>query len=514
MDYKKVSYYFPSLGISSNTASKPLQALYNFSKKDIEKYTTFSLFSAFIISLIVVFSLYALSIKFDIIGFYTLSFLLLFSVLFYLFLSMPSYEYKRRIKNIEFELPFVARILGAFIESKVPFSTSLERAISFAHTLKSDLNIKSKVISTKALLTDLYKRYNTPMIQRFTAYVLSVYETGTQGSKLINLSDDLFSVVRSKLSDNSSKLSLMSMVFVAVLVLLPTFLLIISAVLNLPIVSSQSGAFLLFFIAIPFLSIILVVFSSSFVIKHVKLPYLEFFIIYFVGLVTYLLFSTKLMQAGIVLGSVVILFLLFRSRYLESKRLEKINGLIPDGLMTLESLNQGVFRTLAHSNLGELSKEAAKSYNQIKSHVSEKKALDDFYKRNPTKNVGIFCKVIQTAYELGSMKHVYGIAESIFKNEEISRYAQQLNSMQRYTLMLGVFLLPMLLSMSSNVVHAMSNLGGTVSGIDINSILIPYMLIYDVLSALYIAQVTEKSSEFYTNLIIFTIISIAVVFIF
>ena len=489
--------------------------MYGLGESDVSRYVTFSFVISFIISLFSVLFLYGLSLRLDVIGFYPLTFVLLFALFFYGILSLPSQEYKRKIRKIEFELPFIARILGAFIESRVPFDTSLEKAISFSDTLKAELgHLKSRVLSSKMLLTSFYKRYNTPMIQRFVAYILSVYETGGQGDKLVNLSDDLFSVVRSKLSDNSSKLSLLSMILVAVLVLLPTFLLIVSAVLNISVFSSGQGVFLIFFILIPLVAFVLILLSSSFVIKRIQLPYLEFFMIFLIGLLEYLFVVNGLIQAVIVVISVGAIFLLFRKKYRESKRLEKIDRLIPDGLMTLESLGRGVFKTLALANLGELSAEAKKSYLQIKSRVSEKKALDDFYQRNPTKNVLVFCKVVETAYELGSMRHIYGIAESIFKSEEVFRYSQQLNGMQRYTLMLGVILLPLLLSISSNVVHTMAGLGGAIHGVNIDMILIPYMLIYDALAALYIAQVSEKKSEFYVNLVLFSIISLVVIFLF
>ena len=503
----------PNLNLTSRLTA-PL-SMYGLSNKRVSKYISLSLFIALAVSFILTLGLWIVSLKLDFAGFYPLTFLSSFSIVFIWLLLLPSFEHRKTIRQIEFELPFVSRILGAFLESGVPFNKSFERAISFSDVLKKELGfMDTHVLSIRSSLMSFYRRYNTPVIQRFTAYVLSVYESGSSGNKLTNLSDDLFSVVRSRLSDNSSKLSLLSMVFVALLVLLPTFMLIISSVLSFPLLSDQSGVFLLFFFLIPSVAMILVLFSKTFTIKKVRLPYTVFSVIYFVGLLSYLFVHSRTIQAVVVLVSVAVVFFTFRKKYAEIRRLEKIDSLIPDGLMTLESINHGVFKTLSESNLGVLTTEAKRSYTQIRSHVPERKALYDFYSRNPTKNVGVFCKVIETAYDLGSMRHVYGIAESIFKNEEISRYAQQLNSMQKYTLILGVFLLPLLLSVSSNVVKAMSDIGGSVHGVDVTSLLVPYMLVYNLLSAMYISQVSGKESEFYTNLVLFSVVSILVIFVF
>jgi len=157
----------------------------------------------------------------------------------------------------------------------------------------------------------------------------------------------------------------------------------------------------------------------------------------------------------------------------------------------------------------ELAHELSISIKQLKANIKPSKVLDDLWRRNSSiilKRVSTFFSYLfEAGVDAGN--YVSLMAEDLFRLFELRREQQNAVSMQRYTLMFGAVILPLVLGNSLSLISGISDSIGTESSIvPTATMAIPaYLILYSFLASHFIAETENKSSS---ELIYFSALSI------
>lgn len=477
----------------------------------------FSVFPGFLLSLLFLGNFF----------YFLLAFFLLSALFFFLFLMLPKLSFEKRRSEVESELPLLLRTLSMLLELKIPFHTALETLSREEFAISPELRSAVKEIrrgaTVESALAALAKQFDSLEIKRAVSQVLSSYESGGGASSIKKISDDLFFIQQHRMREFSSKQAIFSLVFIACSTILPSIFLIFS-VLGKTVFGSETDPLsfvLAFLVGFPLVSAAILFISSMLSPSHfleekkgsraLLLPLLLALVFVFLALLE---FSPLLniLALLVVLGAST---LYFYPAYKRDRYKEAVERGIPDALLSVSGNSklgrlESVFHTMQKSSNPELSRELGLSIKQLQANIKPAQVLDDLWRRNSSlvlKRVSTFFTYLFDA-GVDAGNYVSLMAEDLFRLFELRRERQNALSMQKYTLIFGALILPLVLGNSLSLISGISDSLGEGSGlVPLASSIIPaYLIIYSLLASHFIAQTESKPSS---GLLYFAALSIA-----
>ena len=500
------SHAFPEVGVGSRML-KPLTILYP--DADERRYAGAAVFIslflsvfAFIVSLFL-FQDIALAV-------FPVSFLAFFIFL----LALPSFERNRRSKVMEAEMPFALRTMGMFINMKIPFMKSLtlvsEEEGETARELRGVVRDVNSGVTVEKAFSRLAVSFNSLPIKRSISQILSAYEVGGSGTEIKRIGDELLSVQQHQLREHASKSAIFGMLFIMTSAILPTFFLVYVILGKFGVGGAvpEAGIAIALLLVFPAISVLLLLFSKSSVPYSplasrgsamdmmVLLPALLF-------VFSFLFLDGSARLIAIAIGTAVMLWAIYNS-YMREKRTEEIEQYLPDALFMVSALPKSakierIFEGIEKGGYGALSEEAAKSKRQLAMNVGTDAVLEDLWKRNESPALRKACTMLKHVFDANAFGQLHSIAEDLLKNFEIKRERANLLSMQKYTILFGGLLIPMILKIALSLIGSLVEFFSDPSApqlIAYTMSLIPaYLIIYSLVSSFYIADIEGKKSR-------------------
>ncbi|MEM4272056.1 MAG: type II secretion system F family protein, partial [Candidatus Bilamarchaeaceae archaeon] len=438
---------------------------------------------------------------------------------FFLFFSMlPKSAFERHRKEVEAELPLFLRTLGMLLELKIPFHTALETLSNERFAISLELRAAVKEIkrgaTVHAALASLAKEFDSLEIKRALSQVLSAYESGGGAESIRKISDDMFSAQQFRMKEFSSRQSLFALLFIAVSTILPTVFLIFS-VLGKTVFQAEVDPFvfaLTFLVAFPLVSAGVMFLSSLSSPAHVlegerKRPQLLIPLALSVFLVFLSLsgFSQPIKMGALFLSLLIAIFLFLPSFKRERYR-EAVEAGLPDALLSVSghpklSRLDSILSTMRNSACPPLASELSISIKQAHANVKAEKVLEDLWMRNSSLILRRVCMFFIHLFNAGvdAGRYVSLMAEDIFRLFELRRERQNALSTQKYTLIFGAIILPVVLGNSLSLIAEISKSLEIGSGIleTAYSTIPAYLTIYALLASYFISEAESKPSAFF-----------------
>ncbi len=499
-------HLFPEIGIKSPLV-KPLKRLYP--DADEHRYIGASILISLSLSILVFVMLLAVSPENAITAFFV-SFL----VILLFMLALPKFELDRRSRIIEAEMPFALRTMGMLINMKIPFMNSLALVSDEDSEIGGEFRGITRDVESGITVEKSFSRFavsfNSFPIKRSVSQLLSAYEVGGSGSEIKRIGDELLSVQQHQLREHASKSAIFGMLFIMTAAILPTFFLVYALLGNFGVGGAlpQSGIAVALLLVFPAISVLLLLLSRSSVPYSplssrkgavdamVFLPALLF-------VFSFLFLDENLVVFGLAAGTAMMLWTVYTG-YSREKRTEEIEQYLPDALFTISALPKSarmekIFETMEKAGYGALSEEAAKSKRQLAMNVKTDTVLEDLWKRNDSPALKKAATMLKHVFDTNSFSQLHGIAEDLLKNFEIRRERASLMSMQKYTILFGGLLIPMILRIALLLIGSLVEFFQDPAApqlIDYTVSLIPaYLVIYALISSFYIADIEGKKSR-------------------
>jgi hypothetical protein len=233
-----------------------------------------------------------------------------------------------------------------------------------------------------------------------------------------------------------------------------------------------------------------------------------------------LILPKSLIVIGIILGCAASAYIMY-SRYNYEKRIEEIEKHLPDALFSVSGLPKStkledIFRVIERSDYGELSVEAAKSRSQVESNLSVQTVLEDLSSRNKSLMLGRATDMLKHVFSTNSFEQLNRLAEDMLQFVEVKRERAGLLAMQKYTLVFGGLIVPLILRIALNLLNSMAEFfskSNAAEQLDFAFSLIPaYIVIYALLSSIYISNIDERKSRSAGYFLVIVVIGLATFF--
>ena len=192
--------------------------------------------------------------------------LLSFSCLFAALLMLPSLLASRRASLVEAELPFIMREFSTYLQIGLPFEKCAARIANGSYALSPDFALILREAKSgspiPSALSSFSARHDSMQVTRFSLLLSQAYETGSGAESLKRASEELSSAQLSKIREQSGKLSLLSILFIATSAMLPAFFCVFAALS--PMVSGEplsgSAIWAAFLLGFPLLNLLVLLF--------------------------------------------------------------------------------------------------------------------------------------------------------------------------------------------------------------------------------------------------------------
>jgi archaellum biogenesis protein FlaJ (TadC family) len=209
---------------------------------------------------------------------------------------------------------------------------------------------------------------------------------------------------------------------------------------------------------------------------------------------------------------------LIAKNFKKEQKLEKLENDIPDALFAISSMPgslglERVFMTIENGGFGELSKEIGIARKQLAINIKPETVVDCLIAKNRSVLLREMVIMLRQMIETNSLGRTGELADDIIRHIQTRRERSQLLATQKYTLMLGAVLIPLILKTTIGLVSSMgsvfsnSDLTGVLS--DCNLLLPPYLVIYVSMVSIAIADSEGKRSSANLYLVVLSAISLA-----
>jgi len=455
---------------------------------------------------------------------------------FLFFLALPSFELRRKTKVMEAEMPFVLRTIGMLRNMKINFMKCMEMAAEedseISGELKTIVNQVNSGITLEKALARFASFFSSYTIKRALSQILSAYELGSSGIEMRRIGDELLAVQQHELKESASKNAIFGMVFIMATAILPTFFLIYILLGNFGVGGGAvGGAFDKFTIAAVLLLVFPTISALLLLMSKATVPYSPLMpkgsvldggvLIGALLFVFSFLIEDEFFRYLIMAISIVIILWRIYTTYKIEKKLEEIEQYLPDALFSIATLPKSakmekIFDIIAQGGYKSLSEEALIAKRQLTTNINSDKVLEDLWRRNNSPALKKVCVMLKHAYDTNSIDQMHSIAEDILKNFEIRRDRAALMSMQKYTIMFGAVIIPFILKIALSLIGNLSDflaanssaVGETISYVI--SLIPPYLVIYSLISAFYIADIEAKKSRAAIYFLLLSFASIAI----
>lgn len=505
------SELFPDLGIKSKGAGKYCKKL----KLDEGKYLSFAFFISLIFGTVgTITAIFFAILELEIVMAGAL-FLIMFGTTFFFFLKLPENVELALEAEMEAEMPLVLRTIGMLLDLKVPFIQALKSAATEGELGVEFAKIVNEVeegVGLSKALAKFAEETENATIKKSAAQLISVYEHGAHGSEIIQIADDLLSLQRYHMRDFVSKSAFFGLLFVIFAVVVPTFFLVFATAgkFILDVEISTITFLLIFLILFPFIDAMILFVSIS------QMPPNIFGrreknqnILIFAGLVI-VLAAIMLLDIEIVGKFIAVIsitfaaWFVFEKDYREERKIEKIEDGLPNALLGVSGLpkNYGIEKILEKmaAKKDEIGSETEKTLRQLKAHIGIEKALTDMWKRNHSFMLRRMGDLMLCAHLAGAnvSEKMHEMAEDLLRFAELKRERENALSLQKYTLVLGALIVPLILASSLSLVKQITEFIGEKNEGVLNAApnaISAYIILYSALSAFYIANSESRVSR-------------------
>ncbi len=511
-----LSTYFPDLGIRSASVGKYCSKAAGRTCNE-GKYLSFSLFASLFAGMIVAwvsasaFASEELPLLAPLAGF-----LAAFGLAFLVLLRLPLHIERARTERMEAEMPALLRTFGMLLDMRVPFTDALRAAAKEGEAGKEFLKVVEEAergASIPKALAKFAEASESAVVKKSSAQLISAYEHGAHGSEIRRIADDLLSLQSYRMRDFVSKSSFFGLLFVIFAAVVPTFFLVFATAGKFALdIEIGAGAFaFVFLVVFPIVNAaILLVSASSMPPSIFRSEWRGVNLWAFAALAALLAAVMLLDLEGIqklaALAAVSALsWSFFRGEYAEESRVEKIEEALPDALLGVSGLpkNYGIEKIFERLALARdaLGAEAGKTLRQLRANVSAEKALADLWERNRSFMFRRMGELMLNSHLAGAniSEKMHEMAEDLLKFGELRRERENALSMQKYTLILGAFIVPLILttslSLASQITALMEQKGNEEVVALAPGVISAYVIIYAALSALYISHSEDRTSR-------------------
>jgi len=341
--------------------------------------------------------------------------------------------FRRKDSEIEAAIPSVLRMMGAELGMGTPFEEVLRAAGegngAFHEEVRKVAREAELGAGVPAALASMAARSRSLAVKRVAGVLALCYSRGEGGEPLKRLADELARTQRAALKEHAAKASMLGLAFISAACVLPSLFLALAVV------------------------------GSSFMEGAIGPG--EVWLVFLGGL--------PLVLAAIV-GLAWISTPVFARRqidWLAGGKAAEAERFLPDALLHAASIAEGagfsdVVASIARSEYGALSSEFGIAEKKISAGEGFGAALEGIGKRLNSAAVGRACALLSRAYETGAdlgdaMREA---AEDAVELLSAEKEKAALLAVQKYTLLAGVLLVPVILGMIAKAV----------SGLDFSSI--------------------------------------------
>ena len=483
--------------------------------------------------------------------------LLAFALSMLAFRQLPSLLARRRALAIESDLPPALRSLASQLGMNIPFEKALRNIGSAGYSCSPEFMLiaadSHKGAGIRAALAASAERIDSLTYKRAMGALSNVYERGSGADSLKRLADDLISQQLSAERHFSSRLTLASLLFIAAACIVPSlllaYLLVGSSFLSLSVQPIQ--VWFLFLVGFPAINLAIIAYlrmgapshSSTFALPR-PLSDADFGALgQPAGLSTAamkrrlsLVFTLCLLLAAIFLFFALplesaLFFALpflyyFYLHYLLERRNSELERYLPDALLHAALLEHGtgterMLEYLASADYGPLSQEFAQVRNSVKAGASVPSALNAMASRSHSLLLRRAAWLMAAGYSIGSDAYasLREAADDMLSVFLLLRERSSLASMQKYTLLAGAILVPLILGTLLGAILKLDIVSFTFDPADaLNAQGIraaaagaapAYLLIYALLSSLLIAQLEGSWRRFVPYAVVLAPLSLA-----
>ncbi len=437
--------------------------------------------------------------------------LLGFALAFGFVLLLPSFELRGRAADFEARLPLILRTLGMLLDMRMPFERALAIAAQDEPELAPVLDDIAHGATVQKSFSHLALSYDSFAVKRAVSQLLTAYEVGGLGQDMGRIGDEMLAIQRHSLREYASKSAIFGLVFIVSAAVLPTFFLVY-AVLGGFTLGAQPmdrlGMALMMLAVFPLMSFLVLLMARSMLPRSGLEAasgegWPALLIPTAILVLSFLALPESLAPLGVVAGFLAAGYLLYM-KYGEEKRVEELEKHLPDALFAVSGLPKSasmedVFSMIGRAGYGPLSEEAEKSAKQLGSNLGAGLVLDDMASRNNSPMLRRACAMLKHVFATNSFGQLNRLAEDMLRFTEVRRERAGLLSMQKYTLLFGGLIVPLILRITLNLLGSMAEFftqGNAATGIGFAQSLIPaYIVIYAVLSSYYIANMDVRRSQ-------------------
>lgn len=466
---------------------------------DPRQYNGLTIFIAVVFSIVV----FCLSVN-VVYGLVTFSLIVLF------FLILPTIEMNKRKSEIEMVLPLFLRNFGMLIEMGIGFQKAMVLSVDGYGVLETEIKIINRHVedgmSMQRALASLAISFDSVGIKRALSQLITIYESGGSGKDLRKMGDELISLEQHKLKEYAAKSSMFGLLFVMASAVLPTFFMVYAITGRMGIGNeiTKEQLTIALLIIFPAISIVLLMISKMIMPRSIfanekwlDTRLLLAPILFIIGV-----FLSEFMLVFFCIGTLIGLYVTVEN-YKKEKKIEEIEEKLPDALFTISSMPKSarferIFQAVETAGFGALSEEAGKSRKQLNMNIKIATVLEDLAGRNKSKMLERACIMMKQMVETNSLNLMSSLADDVIRNLQIKRERNQLLATQKYTLMAGAILVPMIAKIALGLMATVGEAIGK-EGVDTIitncSILVPpYLVIYTTIVAIAIADSEGKKS--------------------
>lgn len=439
-------------------------------------------------------------------GFPVFMALLASSVFSSLLIFLPRMELKKRADEISCSMPFFLRAAGMLLEMGLPFRKALEAAAqgegALAEEMKGLLREADDGLPLQKALSSLAVVFGSLPVKRAVSQMITAYETGSSGADMRKIGDELLSMERHRLKEHAAKSALFGLMFVISSAVMPTFFMVYAIAGGREVSRLEMSIAML--VVFPAIGVLILLLSKAMMPRSVFSGHRPGagLLLPCAGFVALFVLFPSLQMVLLVLGAAGGSAMAWRS-YSAEKRLEDMESALPDALfcaagMPKSARPERVLAVIRDGDFGALSEEAERSRRQMEMNVSAGAALEDMATRNRSPMMERACRMLIRMVETSSLDRLNGLAEDMINAFQEKRERGQLFSMQKYTLVLGALLMPLIMKMALGLLSQMGEMLGehaAQAGEICASLAPPYIVIYGMISGMAIADAEGKGSS-------------------
>jgi len=424
-------------------------------------------------------------------------------------LHLPRMDMARRAAEIESELPFFMRSIGILTELGVRLPKAMEIAAGSEGALASEMSKAlaqvGSGISLQSALSSLAMLHDSMKIKRAMAQLIAAYESGSRGPEIRRIGDELLAMESHAMREHSSKSAVFGLLFIVTSAIFPAFFLVYTILGRAALGSQMSDSQAAFAVLVlfPILSALVMLLSRASMPRFalMRRSPLDARML-MPGLVFVLgsLLLPDLQLAVMALGLGVAAYLSYEG-YGRERRLELIEERLPDALFLSSGLPRStrperLFAIWEGAGYGPLSEEAGKTRRQLAMNVRPALALEDLWRRTGSPLLRRACLMLSQMIETGSLERMGLLAEDMMASAQIKRERAQSMAMQKYTLLFGALLLPLILKTAIGLLSNMDSMveGGADVSLFTGSVIPAYLVIYATIASAAISDTEGRGS--------------------